>query len=243
MISIVLPTYNERENIATLISNIFDVFKKNDIAGNVIVVDDNSPDGTGEIVRNVIDVRSDGNVILINRPNKMGLGSAYIEGFKRALNIGSDYIFEMDADLSHSPGDIPRFIQAAKKNDLVIGSRYILGGKIENWNFLRKLISKGGTIYAKKILNIPIKDLTSGFKCFRREVLEKVNIDKIESDGYSFQVEMTYKSYKMGFKIKEIPIIFRDRNKGESKFSKKILLEAALVVWKLRILNQDNENQ
>jgi dolichol-phosphate mannosyltransferase len=159
---------------------------------------------------------------------------AYVEGFKRALDSGTDYIFEMDADLSHDPDNIPQFIEAAKDNDLIIGSRYVADGKIKNWSRLRKLISRGGTLYAKKILNLPINDLTSGYKCFRSHLLKTMDLENISSDGYSFQIELTYKAYQKGYKVKEIPIIFKDRSQGESKFSKKIFWEAVWIVWKMR---------
>lgn len=235
LISVVLPTYNEKENIAILISDIFDVYKKNNIEGNIIVVDDNSPDGTREIIEDIINTRNDRNVILINRAQKLGLGSAYIEGFKKAISLGSEYIFEMDADLSHCPQDIPKFISATQINDLVLGSRYINGGKIENWNCLRKIISKGGAIYAKTILDLPINDLTSGYKCFKSEVLKSIDLSKIKSDGYSFQIELTYHAFKKGYNIVEIPIIFKDRKNGSSKFSKSIFWEAIMMVWRLKL--------
>jgi len=238
MISIILPTYNERDNIATLISNIFDVFKQNKLTGYIIVVDDNSPDGTSEVIenlQNVINFNNEKNLYLISRPKKMGLGSAYIEGFRKALELGSEYIFEMDADLSHNPQDIPKFISSAQDNDLVLGSRYIRNGGIENWSFLRKLISRGGTLYAKTILGLPINDLTSGYKCFTSNVLKDIDLDNIKSDGYSFQIELTYKAYNMGYSVREIPIIFKDRKKGSSKFSKSIFWEAILMVWRLRM--------
>ncbi len=233
MISIILPTFNEKENITKLIEEIATVLADNSLSANIIVVDDNSPDGTaGEVekIKNIVNYR----IFLIRRKNKLGLGSAYIAGFKKALDLGADYIFEMDADLSHNPEDLPRFIKASCDHDLVLGSRYIKGGGIDNWSLMRKSISRGGTIYAKNILNLPFHDLTSGYKCFKRSVLENINIDEIASDGYSFQIEMTYRAFKKGFQIKEIPIMFRDRNKGKSKFSKKILWEAVWLVWKLR---------
>lgn len=233
MISIILPTYNEKDNLKKLINEILAVFDKNKISGNIIIIDDNSPDGTGKIAKKLSIIHFN-QVFYLSRPNKQGLGSAYILGFKKALGLGSNYIFEMDADLSHSPNDLPRFLKEIKNYDLVLGSRYIKNGKVENWNLNRKLISKGGAIYAKTILGLPIKDLTSGFKCFRRKVLEKINLDNIKSDGYSFQIELTYRAVKLGFKIKEIPITFYERKSGISKFSKKIFWEAVLMVWKLK---------
>lgn len=233
-VSVILPTYNEKENLEKLVKSILDVFKKNNIFGNIIIVDDASPDGTGEVVKN-LSVLFPSQVFLISRPKKMGLGSAYILGFKKALSFGCDFIFEMDADFSHSPYDIPKFLKEAKNYDLILGSRYVDGGKIKNWGLFRKVISRGGTLYAKTILGLPIYDLTSGFKCFRRSVLSKINLDDIKSDGYSFQIELTYKAAKLGFKIKEIPITFFERKSGISKFSKKIFWEAVFLVWKLRL--------
>jgi dolichol-phosphate mannosyltransferase len=239
MVSVILPTYNEKENIEKLVKEILSVYNQNSISGNIIIVDDNSPDGTGKIAENLA-VKFPYQVLYLSRPGKMGLGSAYILGFKKALELGSDYIFEMDADFSHLPTDIPKFLDKAKNYDLILGSRYIKGGNIENWNMKRKLISRGGTFYAQTILGIPINDLTSGFKCFRREVLEKVDLDNIRSDGYSFQIELTYKALNSGFKIKEVPITFSERKLGTSKFSKNIFWEAVFLVWKLRLEKHKN---
>ena len=233
MISIILPTYNEKYNLELLVKKILKVLNRENIQGNVIIVDDNSPDGTGHIAKK-LSITHSNRIIYISRKIKQGLGSAYIMGFKKALSLGSKYIFEMDADLSHSPEDITKFLKKIKKYDLVLGSRYIKKGQIENWNINRKLISKGGTIYAKTILGLSINDLTSGFKCFKREILESIDLNNIQSDGYSFQIELTYKAAQKGFKIKEIPITFSERRSGTSKFSKKIFFEAISVVWKLR---------
>ncbi len=236
MISIILPTYNERDNLEILVKKILKVLNRENIKGSIIIIDDNSPDGTGKIAQK-LSIAYSNKIIYISRKSKQGLGSAYIVGFKKALSLGSKYIFEMDADLSHSPDDIPKFLKTIKKYDLVLGSRYINNGKIKNWNLNRKLISKGGTIYAKTILNLPINDLTSGFKCFRRKVLEKIDLNNIQSDGYAFQIELTYKVAQYGFKIKEIPITFHERKRGISKFSKKIFIEAAIMVWKMKFNN------
>ncbi len=233
MVSIILPTYNERNNLEVLVKKILRVLNREKVLGNIIIIDDNSPDGTGKIAQKLATLHPL-QIIYIKRDKKLGLGSAYITGFKKALALGSKYIFEMDADLSHSPEDLPKFLKAIKNCDLVLGSRYISKGKIENWNMNRKLISKGGTIYAKTILSLPIKDLTSGFKCFRREVLEKIDLNNIQSDGYAFQIELTYKATLLGFKIKEVPITFFERKTGTSKFSKKIFWEAMWMVWKLK---------
>jgi len=231
---IILPTYNEKKNLTKLIPEILAVFKDHRINGQLIVVDDNSPDGTGQLATELAQKFPE-QIQVIKRPRKLGLGSAYLTGFKKALSLGAEYIMEMDADLSHSPADIPKFLQAAQANDLVLGSRYIKDGQIKNWSALRKLISKGGALYAKIILGLSINDLTSGFKCFRAAVLKKLNLDNIRSDGYSFQIELTYKTHQAGFKIKEIPITFTDRQVGQSKFSANIFWEAIVVVWKLRL--------
>lgn len=233
MISIILPTYNERDNLRLLVEKILKVFHRENIQGSIIIIDDNSPDGTGQIAQELSFLYPN-QVIFLSRDKKFGLGSAYILGFKKALSLKSKYIFEMDADLSHSPEDIPKFLETIKKYDLILGSRYIKNGKIKNWNTNRKLISRGGTIYAKTILGLPIHDLTSGFKCFRREVLETINLNDIQSDGYAFQIELTYKAAQLGFKIKEVPITFHERKAGISKFNKKIFFEAIGMVWKLK---------
>ncbi|MBU1178029.1 polyprenol monophosphomannose synthase [Patescibacteria group bacterium] len=234
IISIILPTYNERKNIGQLVPQILDVCRDNQIASSLIIVDDNSPDGTAAIVSQLAQ-KFPGQISLIKRSQKMGLGSAYLAGFKKALREQAHYIFEMDADLSHSPTDIPRLLAAAHSHDLVLGSRYVPGGKVNNWSALRKIISRGGTLYAKTILGLPINDLTSGFKCFSANVLKQLDLSKIKSDGYSFQVELTYHAYQAGFKIKEVPITFEDRQVGQSKFSKQIFWEAALMIWRLRL--------
>lgn len=234
MVSIILPTYNEVDNFKKIVREILTVFRDHNISGNIIIVDDNSPDGTG-IMAQRLSENMRKTLYVINREQKMGLGSAYISGFKKALYLGADYIFEMDADFSHNPHSIPSFLQAMEEADLAIGSRYIKGGSTKNWELYRKLISRFGTLYAKKILNLNIEDLTSGFRCYKRQVLEKIKLDQIQSDGYSFQIEMAYKTAQAGFKIKEIPIIFADRQKGISKFSRKIFWEAFTIVWKLRL--------
>ena len=196
--------------------------------GGVIVVDDNSPDGTAKEVEKIKSEVYDNTfeVNLIQREHKAGIGPAYITGFKLALELKPDYIMEMDADFSHNPIYIPAFIKTLQISDLVIGSRYIENGDVENWGLVRKMISKGGSIYSKLILGWKIKDATAGFVCYRREVLEKINLDKIESNGYSFQVEMKYRAYQLGFILTEIPIIFANRVKGMSKMNGKIVFEA-----------------
>jgi len=225
---VVVPTYNERENIEELIEKTLSTSPDIDI----LIVDDNSPDGTGEIAEKI--AKENPRVKVLHRPGKMGLGSAYVEGFKWALKKGYDFIMEMDADFSHNPEDIPRFIEKIKEYDLVIGSRYTDGVSVVNWPISRLLLSYFANIYARTVTGVPIMDLTGGFKCFRREVLESINLDTIMSDGYAFQIEMNYRAYKKGFRITEIPIIFIERRAGSSKMSKKIVWEAFWLVWKLR---------
>jgi len=229
-IYIIIPTYNEKNNIGKLLSQIFDL----PIEGlNVLVVDDNSPDGTGRLIDELKTKNS--NLDVLHRTQKGGLGPAYIAGFKEVLARGADYIFEMDADLSHDPKYIPEFLKAIKESDLVLGSRYVKGGGVANWNLARRLISRFGNIYAWLILGLPFKDLTGGFKCFRRRVLENISLTDLSSVGYNFQIETTYKVYSAGFKIKEIPIIFTERTEGKSKFSFKIILESFWKVLELRL--------
>ncbi|MDZ7332156.1 MAG: polyprenol monophosphomannose synthase [candidate division KSB1 bacterium] len=229
---VVIPTYNEAQNIENLIDRI--LFQG--IRGlDILVVDDNSPDGTAEIVENI--ARCESNVFLLKRPTKAGLGTAYVAGFKYALEHGYDYIFEMDADFSHDPDEIPNFLEAIKNYDLVIGSRYKTGVNVINWPITRLVLSVGANKYTQWITGLPIKDCTGGYKCFRREVLEAIDLDQIASDGYSFQIEMNFKAWKKGFRITEIPIVFTDREAGSSKMSKKIIREAIWMVWKLKILS------
>lgn len=227
---IIIPTYNEAENIQKMITEIFNL----DLNLDILIVDDNSPDGTGKIVEEM----SNGNehIRLLKRAGKLGLGTAYVAGFKYALEKGYDYIFEMDADFSHDPKEIPNFLNSISENDLVIGSRYIKGVNVVNWPLRRLILSYGANIYTRFITGMPVKDSTGGYKCFRRKVLESINLDEIHSGGYAFQIEMNYRSYCKGFSIKEIPIIFFDRIEGKSKMSNSIVREAIWMVWKLRIL-------
>ncbi|RKY99518.1 MAG: polyprenol monophosphomannose synthase [Ignavibacteriae bacterium] len=226
---VIIPTYNEMENIPKLIPK---VLSKGD-GIEILVVDDSSPDGTSDYVEKL--KQSNDKIHLIKRDYKMGLGTAYITGFKYALEHSFNYIFEMDADFSHDPNEIVNFLNEIENYDLVLGSRYISGVNVVNWPMRRLILSYSANIYTKIITGLHIKDATGGYKCFRREVLEAINLDKIKSNGYAFQIEMTFKAWKKGFKIKEIPIIFVDRVKGSSKMSKKIVREAVLRVWKLRI--------
>ncbi|MBR59377.1 MAG: dolichyl-phosphate beta-D-mannosyltransferase [Myxococcales bacterium] len=225
---IVTPTYNEADNINRLFEGIFSVVP--DI--HVLVVDDNSPDGTGAIA----DERaaSDPRVHVLHREGKLGLGTAYIAGFKWALERDYTHIFEMDADLSHQPKYLPDFLKKAEDHQLVLGSRALPGGGTEGWGMGRKVLSRGGTLYTRTILWLPYTDLTGGFKCFHREVLESIDLDSVQSEGYAFQIELTWRAHRRGFKVGEVPIIFPDRTLGNSKMSKNIFWEAVTMVWKLR---------
>ena len=228
---IIIPTYNEKENIADLIPQIFETLPE----VHILVVDDNSPDGTGDIVASLIGAEYPDRLHVLRRAGKLGLGTAYIAGFKWALARDYALIFEMDADFSHDPKYLPDFIKMAATNDLVLGSRYVPGGGVRNWGVIRQFISRGGSFYARTILGLSIRDLTGGFKCFRREVLEKIGLDSIKSNGYSFQIEMTYRAARKGYRIGETPIVFEDRTAGKSKMSRKIFLEAITMVWRLRL--------
>ncbi|MFA6001323.1 MAG: polyprenol monophosphomannose synthase [Thermoleophilia bacterium] len=232
MLTVILPTYNERENLERFVILLQKVFEDYSLDGHIIVADDNSPDGTG-IIADELASRYD-NLSVIHRARKQGIGPAYVAGFKEALKTSTEFIFEMDCDFSHDPRNIPVFLEAAKNADLVLGSRYVPGGKVENWGLLRRLISRWGGIYASRVLGVPVRDLTGGNKCFRRKVLETLDLDEVSSHGYGFQIEMTYKAIKKGFRVNEIPITFADRQLGQSKMSKRIVLEAAVMVWKLR---------
>jgi len=226
---IITPTFNELDNIRKLIP---EVLSKHDSI-DVLVVDDNSPDGTGDYVEELS--KNNNRVHLLRRPQKMGLGTAYIAGFKYALQNRYDYIFEMDADFSHDPKEIPNFLKAIQTYDLVLGSRYKNGVNVINWPMSRLLLSYFANIYTRVITGLRTHDATGGFKCFRRSVLEAINLDEIKSNGYAFQIEMTFKAFKKGFNIGEIPIVFVDRVTGKSKMSKKIVREAVIMVWKLRL--------
>ena len=234
---ICIPTYNERENIEKIISAVLD--QGDDF--EVLIIDDNSPDGTAEIVENL--KRNNTKIHLIKRPGKMGLGTAYIDAFNFGLTLPQiGYLMEMDADFSHDPKYLQDFRETIKDADLVIGSRYINGISIVNWPISRLLLSYFASIYVRVITGMPVKDPTSGFKCFRREVLEWLDLSKIRSNGYGFQIEMDFYVWRGGFKIKEIPILFIDRRAGTSKMNKKIVYEAIFGVWKLffkKILRMD----
>lgn len=225
---VVIPTYNERENLTSLV----DAVLGTDPTLHVLVVDDNSPDGTG-VLADTLAARND-RVKVLHRAGKLGLGTAYIAGFQYALPRGYDPIVEMDADFSHRPEDLPRLLAAAASADLVIGSRNVPGGRAEHWSPLRHAVSKGGSLYTRMLLGLPIRDCTSGFKCFRRATLAALPLEHVGSNGFGFQVEMNWLVYRAGLRIVEVPIIFPDRTAGRSKMSLHITVEAAAMVWRLR---------
>lgn len=228
---VIIPTYNEKENIALILKAIFDLRQ----GYHVLVIDDGSPDGTADIVRKV-QIKYQSELFLEERKGKLGLGTAYIHGFRWAISRNYQFIFEMDADFSHNPADLERLYQACKYNDadLAIGSRYVKGGGIRNWPKNRIALSKGGALYTQLILWMPVSDPTAGFICYKKEVLEAMNLDAIQFIGYAFQIEMKFVAWKLGFKIKEVPIHFEDRKFGESKMSKGIIQEGVLGVLQLR---------
>jgi dolichol-phosphate mannosyltransferase len=225
---LVLPTYNEAENIEAFVAA---ARAKLPASARVLVVDDSSPDGTGAIAERLAE--QDENVDVLHRQVKEGLGPAYIAGFRRALAGGAGLVLEMDSDFSHDPAYLPRLLEAARRADVVLGSRYVPGGGVSDWGPLRKAISRGGSAYAKLILGVKIEDMTGGFKCFRREVLEAIDFDSIQARGYAFQVEMTYRAIRAGFNVVEVPIVFRDRQAGNSKMDRAIVAEA---VWRVPLL-------
>jgi dolichol-phosphate mannosyltransferase len=222
---VVLPTYNEAENLERLVAAVLD---KLPAGSRLLIVDDNSPDGSGRIADRLHG--EDERVQVLHRERKEGLGPAYIAGFHRALEEGAGLILEMDADFSHDPAYLPRLLEAAEHADLVIGSRYVAGGGVSDWGPLRRAISRGGSTYARFVLGVSIRDLTGGFKCFRREVLEALDLDAIDARGYAFQIETTYRVLKAGFRVAEVPIVFRDRRAGSSKMDSSIVAEA---IWRV----------
>jgi dolichol-phosphate mannosyltransferase len=222
---VILPTYNEAENLERIVGAVLEQLSG---SGRVLVVDDNSPDGTGELADQL--AASNGSISVLHRSRKEGLGPAYLAGFAVALDGGAQRIVEMDADFSHDPTYLPKLIGAADHFDLVIGSRYVPGGGVTDWGPMRRFISRGGSSYARLALGLPIRDLTGGFKCFRREVLEAINLETIEARGYAFQVETTYRAIRAGFRVVEIPIVFKDRADGTSKMSRSIVAEA---IWRV----------
>ncbi len=226
---VIIPTYNEKENIGRLIPEVLACNESIE----VLVVDDNSGDGTGDLVEEVF--HGHNRVHLLRRPGKLGLGTAYICGFRYALKRPDiEHVFEMDADFSHQPKYIPEFLKALESADVVTGSRYIPGGGVRNWGLMRRVLSRGGSYFSRLMLGLPVNDCTGGFRGYRREVLQAVDLDRITSEGFGFQVEMLHECHKQGFRIKEIPIVFPDREKGSSKMSKRIIGEALLLVCRLR---------
>ena len=226
---IIIPTYNERDNIQKLIPLLMEL----DLSLSILVVDDNSPDGTGKLVNDMSEQND--RIQVLHRPGKLGLGSAYIAGFKHAIQQDVDCIFEMEADFSHDPDMISEFLEKLETCDVVIGSRYISGINVVNWPMSRLLLSYIANFYTRIITGMSIQDATSGFKCFKREVLELIDLDRVRSDGYAFQIEMNFRCWRKGFRICEIPIIFVDRHSGTSKMSRRIIYEAIWIVWWLRL--------
>ena len=225
---ICLPTYNERENLEPMLRALDGVLGDGD---RVLVIDDASPDGTGELAEQLACELPW--VEVLHRPDKQGLGPAYLAGFRHALAGGAELVFEMDCDRSHDPNDVSRLRAAAENADLVLGSRYVPGGAIRNWGLVRRLVSAGGSLYARLLLGVPVRDLTGGFKCYRRGVLERIDLDAVRSRGYAFQIETTYRALRAGFRVVEVPITFVDREVGGSKMSRAIVLEA---IWKVPAL-------
>jgi dolichol-phosphate mannosyltransferase len=226
---VIVPTYNERENIRRLIDTVL----VQDARIDILVVDDGSPDGTGALVREIVE--TNGRVNLLERERKMGLGTAYIAGFRWALEREYAYVMEMDADFSHDPIHLPQFLRAVENADLVLGSRYQQGRvTVVNWPIARLILSYCANIYARAITGLPVWDATGGFKCFRRSVLEAIDLNRVRSNGYAFQIEMSFRAWKRNFRIAEIPIVFVDRTEGTSKMSKSIVREAVWMVWRLR---------
>ena len=226
-----LPTYNERENVEGMIDALGAVFAGAGLDGRVLVIDDSSPDGTGAIADRL--ARDRPWLDVLHRSRKEGLGPAYLAGFRRALETGADLVLEMDCDFSHDPADVPRLIAAAQGADLVLGSRYAAGGGVENWSLPRRAISRSGSLYAQLLLGLSLRDLTGGFKCYRRAVLERIDLGGIGSLGYAFQIETTYRTVRAGFRVAEVPIVFTDRRAGGSKMSRSIVAEA---IWKVPAL-------
>jgi dolichol-phosphate mannosyltransferase len=235
---LILPTYNEAENVEAIVGAAGEVLASASPDGfRVLVVDDGSPDGTGEIADRL--ARKNAWLEVLHRTEKNGIGPAYLAGFRHALDRGAGYVMEMDSDFSHDPADLARLLAAVDRGspdaaDLALGSRYVPGGGVSDWGLLRRFISEGGSTYARWVLGLQVRDLTGGFKCFRREVLEAIHFDSVRSQGYAFQVELTYRAVRAGFRVVEVPIVFRDRQQGQSKMSWKIAAEAMWLVPRLR---------
>jgi dolichol-phosphate mannosyltransferase len=228
---LILPTFNEADNIEPLVRAVVSRLEGTGLPHTVLIVDDSSPDGTGEIADRLADELPC--VRVLHRARKQGLGRAYLAGFEMALQATADLVMEMDSDFSHDPADVPRLIAAAGAADLVLGSRYVPGGGVENWGLRRRMLSRGGCAYARLLLGIPVRDLTGGFKCFNRRVLEAIDLADVHADGYAFQIELTYRAVRAGFQVAEVPILFRERREGASKMSARVALEA---VWKVPAL-------
>lgn len=229
--TICVPTYNERANLDAMVAALAPLLREGD---RILVIDDASPDGTGEIADGLASEHPF--VSVLHRPRKEGLGPAYLAGFRRALADGAELVLEMDCDFSHDPADVPRLVAACTKGaDVALGSRYVRGGGTRNWGLLRRIVSWGGSFYARVVLGLPIHDLTGGFKCFRRAVLESLDLDAVHSKGYAFQIELTYRAVRRGFRVVEVPIVFVDRTEGTSKMSRTIFLEAVARVPLLRL--------
>jgi dolichol-phosphate mannosyltransferase len=228
---LILPTYDEAENIEGLVRAALVQLESTGLEHTILVVDDGSPDGTGRIADRLAEELEP--VRVLHRDRKQGLGRAYLAGFALALANGAELVLEMDSDFSHDPADLPRLIAAAEAADLVLGSRYVPGGGVTSWGRLRRLLSRGGSAYARILLGVPVRDLTGGFKCFHRRVLESIDLENVHADGYGFQIELTYKAVRAGFRLAEVPILFRERSVGTSKMTTRIALEA---VWKVPLL-------
>ncbi len=227
----ILPTYNEAENIEPFARAVTGQLETVGIPFTVLIVDDGSPDGTGRIADRLADELPE--LRVLHRPHKAGLGRAYLAGFAMALEAGAELVLEMDSDFSHDPADLPRLIAASRAADLVLGSRYVPGGGVTDWGLLRRLVSRGGSAYARLVLGVPVRDLTGGFKCFNRRVLEGIELDEVQANGYQFQIELTYRAARAGFTVTEVPIRFRERRVGTSKMTPRIALEA---VWRVPAL-------
>jgi len=228
---VIIPTYDEKENLPLIVPDIL----ARDIRLSILVVDDNSPDGTGRLADEMAEANA--RVHVLHRPSKEGLGRAYLAGFKWALERDYDRIFEMDADFSHNPKYLPDFLRTSENADLVLGSRYISGVNVVNWPMGRLLLSYYANVYARVVTGLPVRDSTGGFKCWRRDVLKAIDLDSVHSNGYAFQIEMSFRAWKKGFRIREIPIVFTDREQGHSKMSKHIVREAVWMVPKLRLMS------